>query len=150
MCSPSWTPLPLPSPSHPSGPSQCPSPEHLSHASNLEWQSVSQLIIYIFQWYSLRSSHPRLLPQSPKSVLYICDSFSVLHIAILQSMSSPHCYTSHNNFILNLTVVDTIFKTAESKHLFQRKNSNDLLNLEDDQNQYFHMPVTPLEVSQVE
>ena len=28
MCSPSWTPLPLPSPSHPSGSSLCTSPEH--------------------------------------------------------------------------------------------------------------------------
>ena len=29
MCSPSWIPLPPPSPSHPSGSSQCTSPEHL-------------------------------------------------------------------------------------------------------------------------
>ena len=29
MCSPSWTPLPPPSPSHPSGSSQCTSPKHL-------------------------------------------------------------------------------------------------------------------------
>ena len=28
MCSPSWTPLPPPSPSHPSGSSQCTNPEH--------------------------------------------------------------------------------------------------------------------------
>ena len=28
ICSPSWTPLPTPSPSHPSGSSQCASPEH--------------------------------------------------------------------------------------------------------------------------
>ena len=28
MCSPSWTSLPTPSPSHPSGSSQCTSPEH--------------------------------------------------------------------------------------------------------------------------
>ena len=28
LCSPSWTPLPPPSPSHPSGPSQCTSPDH--------------------------------------------------------------------------------------------------------------------------
>ena len=28
MCSPSWTPLPPPSPSHPSGSTQCTSPEH--------------------------------------------------------------------------------------------------------------------------
>ena len=31
-----------PSPSHPSGSSQCTSPKHLSHASNLDWWSVSQ------------------------------------------------------------------------------------------------------------
>ena len=36
--------------------------QHLSHASNLEWRSVSHLIIYIFRCCSLRSSHPHLLP----------------------------------------------------------------------------------------
>ena len=61
-CSPSWTPLPPPSSSHPSGSSQCTNPEHLFHASNLGWQSVSHLIIYFFQCYSLRLSHPHLLP----------------------------------------------------------------------------------------
>ena len=40
MCSPSRYPLPPPSPSHPSGSSQCTSPEHLSHASNLGWWSI--------------------------------------------------------------------------------------------------------------
>ena len=35
MCSPSQSPHLPPSPSHPSGSSQCTSPEHLSHASNL-------------------------------------------------------------------------------------------------------------------
>ena len=48
MCSPSWPSLPPPSPSHPSGSSQCTSPEHLSHASNLDWWSISQMIIYMF------------------------------------------------------------------------------------------------------
>ena len=42
-------PISLPIPSHPSGSSQCTSPEHLSHASNLGWRSVSYLIIYMFQ-----------------------------------------------------------------------------------------------------
>ena len=37
MCSPSRSLLLPPSPSHPSGSSQCTSPEHLSHASNLGW-----------------------------------------------------------------------------------------------------------------
>ena len=59
-------PLPPPSPPDPSGSSQCTSPEHLSHASKLGWSSVSPLIVYLFQCYSLRTSHPRLLPQSPK------------------------------------------------------------------------------------
>jgi len=29
---------------------------------NLDWRSVSHMIIYMFQYYSLKSSHPRLLP----------------------------------------------------------------------------------------
>ena len=49
------SPLPPPSPSHPSGSSQCTSPEHLSHASNLGWRSVSPLIVYLFQCYSYKS-----------------------------------------------------------------------------------------------
>ena len=46
MCTPSLSPFPPPSPSHPSGSSQCTSPEHLSHASSLGWWSVSPLIVY--------------------------------------------------------------------------------------------------------
>ena len=38
----------------------------LSHASNLDWQSVSHMIVYMFQYYSLKSSHPRLLPESSR------------------------------------------------------------------------------------
>ena len=34
-------------------------------ALNLDWQSIPHMIIYMFQCYSLKSSHPRLLPQSP-------------------------------------------------------------------------------------
>ena len=46
----------------------------LFHASNLDWWSISHMVvIYIFQCYSLKSSHPRLLPQSPKVCsLYLC------------------------------------------------------------------------------
>ena len=66
MYSPSRSPLPPPSLSHPSGSSQCTRPEHLSHAPNLGWWSVSPLIIYLFRCCSLETSHPRLLSQSPK------------------------------------------------------------------------------------
>ena len=55
-------PRPTPSPSHPSGSSQCISPKQLSHASTLDWRSVSHLMIYMFRCCSLRSSHPLLLP----------------------------------------------------------------------------------------
>ena len=45
----------------------------LSHALNLGWQSSSYMIIYTFQCISLKSSHPRLLPQSPKDCsLHLC------------------------------------------------------------------------------
>ena len=50
-------PLLPPSPSHPSGSSKCPSPEHLSHASNLGWWSVSQLNYVLYslsiKWLSM-------------------------------------------------------------------------------------------------
>ena len=79
------------SPSHPSGSSQCTRPEHLSHASNLGWRSVSPLIIYMFQCCSLRTSHPRLLPQSLKvcSVhlcLFFCFAYRVIITIFLNSI----------------------------------------------------------------
>ena len=54
-------PHPIPQ-GHPSAPAL----STLSHVLNLDWQSVSQMIIYMFQCYSLKSSHLRLLPQGPK------------------------------------------------------------------------------------
>ena len=73
MCSPSWTPLPPPSPSHPSGSSQCTSPKHPSHAPKLDWWFVSYMIIYMFQYHSPKSSHPCPLPQSPKDCsIHLC------------------------------------------------------------------------------
>ena len=62
-------------PPHPI-PQGCPSAPALSalfHASNLEWWSISHMVIYMFQCYSVKSSHPHLLPQSPKVCsLYLC------------------------------------------------------------------------------
>ena len=63
-------------PPHPI-PLGCPSAASLSalfHASNSDRWSVSHMVIYMFQCYSLKSSHPRLLPQSPKVCFYICVS----------------------------------------------------------------------------
>ena len=44
----------------------------LSHASNLDWSSISHMVIYMFQYCSLKSSPPRLLPQSPEDCLHLC------------------------------------------------------------------------------
>ena len=51
----------------------------LSYASNLDWWSISHMIIYMFQCYSLKSSHPCLLPQSPK----VCS----LHLCLFCSLT---------------------------------------------------------------
>ena len=48
---------------------------HCLLPSNLDWRSISHMITYMFQCYSLKSSHPRLLPQSPKDwSLHLCLS----------------------------------------------------------------------------
>ena len=73
MCSPSWLSLPPPSPSHPSASSQCSGPEHPVSCIEPGLATVSHMIIYMFQCYSLRSCHPRLLPQSPKDCsIHLC------------------------------------------------------------------------------
>ena len=79
-------PIPLGDPS-------APALSTLSHASNLDWWSVSHMIIYMFQCYSVRSSHPHLLPQSPKDCLYICVSFSVSHIGLSLPSFKFNIYT---------------------------------------------------------
>ena len=64
----------------------------LSHSSNLDWWSISHMIIYISQWYSLKSSHPHLLPQNPKDCplhlcLFCCIAY-ISHIYLLFNMLS--------------------------------------------------------------
>ena len=77
-------PIPL---SHPSAPAL----SMLSQASNLDWRSVSQMIIYMFQCYSLRSFHPCLLPQSLKDCsihlcLFCCLAYRVIITIFLNSI----------------------------------------------------------------
>ena len=88
MSSPSWTSLPIPSlrviSVH--------QPWAPSHASNLDWWSISHMIIYMFQCYSLKSSHPHLLPQSPKICSIFCVSFAVSHIGSYYHLSKFYIY----------------------------------------------------------
>ena len=63
----------------------------LFHTSNLDWQSISHMVIYMFQCYSFRSCHPGLLPQSPKVCslslcLFCCLTYRVIIIIFLNSI----------------------------------------------------------------
>ena len=91
MCSPSWPSLPPPSPSHSSRSSQCTSPEHPVLCMKPGWWSISHMIIYMFQCYSLKSSHPHLVPQSPKVCslhwcLFCCLEYKVIITIFLNSI----------------------------------------------------------------
>ena len=63
----------------------------LFHALNLAWWSISHMVIYTFQCYSLKSSHPRLLSQSPTVCslylcLFCCLAYRVIVIIFLNSI----------------------------------------------------------------
>ena len=80
-------------PPHPI-PLGCPSALALSalfHAWNLDLSFISHMVIYMFQHYSLKSSHPRLLPQSPTACslhlcLFCCLTYRVIVTIFLNPM----------------------------------------------------------------
>ena len=81
-----FSPHPIPH-GHPSAPAL----STLPHASNLDWRSISHVIIFMCQCYSLKSSHPRLLPQSPKVCslhlcLFCCLTYRVIITIFLISI----------------------------------------------------------------
>ena len=72
---------------HPSAPA----PSILYPASNLDWRFVSYMILYMFQCYSPKSSHPLPLPQSPKDCfihlcLFCCLAYRVIVTIFLNSI----------------------------------------------------------------
>ena len=73
----------LPPYSIPLGHPSAPDPSILYPASNLDWQFVSYMILYMFQCHSPKSSHPLPLPQSPKDCsihlcLFCCLAYRVI------------------------------------------------------------------------
>ena len=63
----------------------------LLHASNLHWSSILHMVIYIFQCYSLKLSHPHLLPHSPKVCslhlcLFCCLAYRIFVTIFLNSI----------------------------------------------------------------
>ena len=80
MCSPSWTPLPPPSPSHPSGSSQCTSPKH-------PVSCIEPGLVIHFLHDSIHVSVPfsQIIPPSPsptesKRLFYTSVSLLLSHI----------------------------------------------------------------------
>ena len=66
--------------SHPSAPA----PSIQYRAWNLDWQLVPYMILYMFQCYSPKSSHPLSLSHRVhKTVLYISVSFTVSYTGLL-------------------------------------------------------------------
>ena len=89
----------LNSPPHPiplGGPS-APALSALFHALNLDWPSISHMVIYVFQCCSLKSSHPHLLPLSPKvCYLYLCLFCCLMYRVIQFSSVAQLCLTLWN------------------------------------------------------
>ena len=81
----------------PQGHPSVPALSTLSHVSNLDWQSISHMVIYMFQCYSLKSFHTHLLPQSPKVCslhlyFFCCLTYRVIITIFLNSLYM-HQYT---------------------------------------------------------
>ena len=78
------------SPSHPSRSSQCTSPEHPVSCIK-PGLVICFTYNYMFQCYSLKSSHPHLFPQSPKDCslhlcLFCCLSYRLIVTIFLNSI----------------------------------------------------------------
>ena len=103
VCPLSWKPLPSPSPPHPSGLSQitgfgCPaSCIKLALAIYFTYRyKYVKMVIYMFQCSSSKSSHPRLLPLSPKVYslhlcLLCCSACWIIITIFLNSLYIRQC-----------------------------------------------------------
>ena len=67
------TPSHLPPHTIPLGHPSVPATSIVYHGSNLDWQFISYMILYMFQCHSPKSSHPCPLSQSPKDCsIHLC------------------------------------------------------------------------------
>ena len=94
-------PLPPPSTSYPSRLFRAPALGALLHASNSHWLSILHMVMYMFQCYSLKSSHPLLL-LSPKVCLCLlcCPACRIIGTIFLNSL---YIYMLIDSICLSLT-----------------------------------------------
>ena len=113
-------------PPHPI-PLGCPSAPALSvlfHASILEWSSISHMVTYMFQCYSLKSFRPRLLPQSPR----VCS----LHLSLFccrYHLSKFHIYASIYSIDAFLSNLPHAILFQLTRHSWLRKGCLTLTDL---------------------
>ena len=89
----------------PLGCSSIPALSTLLHALNLRWPSILHMVIYMFQRYSLISSHPCLLLHSPKVCsLYLCLFCCLACRVVIQSVQ------------FSLSVMSDSLRPHESQH----------------------------------
>ena len=84
----------------------------LSHASNLDWWSVSHTVIYMLQCYSLKSSQPHLLPQSPKVCslhlwFFCCLAYRAIVTIFLNSIY--YCTGVFSSWLTSLCIIGSSF-----------------------------------------
>ena len=72
----------------PLGHPSAPAPSILYPASNLNWRFISDMILYMFQCHSPKSSHPLPLPQTPK------DCSIHLYLFFLSRIQGYHYHLS--------------------------------------------------------
>ena len=118
----SGTPFPLPPHPVPLGCPRAPAFSALLHAWNLNWSSVLR-VIYMFRCYSLKSSYPLLLPQSPKVCsLHLCllkvkwkwKSLSCIRSLPSHGLYSPWNSPGQNTGVGSLSLLQGIFPTQGS------------------------------------
>ena len=95
---------------HPSAPA----PSFLYPASNLDWQFISYMILYMFQCHYPKSSHPLPLPQSSKHCsIHLC-LFCSLAYRVIVTIFLNSIYTHSVQF--SRSVVFNSLRPHESQH----------------------------------
>ena len=112
--SPTESPSHLPSHPIPQGHPSAPALSALSHSSNLGWQYVSYMIIYMFQCHSPISSCPRPLLQSPKDCSihqchFCCLTYRVIVTIFLNSIYMHYYTVVVFSFLASLCIIGFSF-----------------------------------------
>ena len=114
MCSPSWTPLPPPSPGHPSGSSQCTSPEH--PVSCIE---PGLAIYFTYDNIHVSMLFSQIIPPSPSPTeskvcslplcLFCCLTYRVIITIFLNSIYIRYYTVLLSFWLMSLCIIGSSF-----------------------------------------